>query len=160
MFEMNVLTKIHEQFLIDKDKNKASDLIYNEFKKSENTDYPIITVLFGKDFLPLQIKLTWENILSVTSESSLPTIMLANLIMVNKDFKEDAYLAWEFLKENKKEQSEFLKEESIAYYIEVQKKTNSRVEIKKDAIFKYLEYSISGSPFYDEIISRFKKIYN
>lgn len=160
MFETNVLTKIHEQFLIDKDKNKASDLIYNELKKSENTDYDIITFLFGKEFLPLQIKLTWKKILFVTSESSLPTIILAKLIMINKEFKEDAYLGWNFLKEHKKEEYERLKEESISYYIEVQKKSNSRIEINKDEIFKYLEYSISGSPFYDEIVSRLKKIYN
>ena len=160
MSNINLLEKIYEQFLIDKDKDKASNLIYEEFKRSNETDFSVVTVVFGNDFLPIQIRLKWEHILSVASKSSLPTIVLSNLIMVNEDFKEEAYLGLEFLKEYKKEQFESLKEESISYYIEVQKENNSKFEMNKESIFGYLEYSISGSPFYEEIVSRFKSIYD
>ncbi|MBM25926.1 MAG: hypothetical protein CL760_09640 [Chloroflexi bacterium] len=160
MSNINLLEKIYEQFLIDKDKDKASNLIYEEFKRSNETDFSVVTVVFGNEFLPIQIRLKWEHILSVASKSSLPTIILSNLIMVNEDFKEEAYLGLEFLKEYKKEQFESLKEESISYYIEVQKENNSKFEMNKESIFGYLEYSISGSPFYEEIVSRFKSIYD
>ena len=138
MSNINLLEKIYEQFLIDKDKDKASNLIYEEFKRSNETDFSVVTVVFGNEFLPIQIRLKWEHILSVASKSSLPTIILSNLIMVNEDFKEEAYLGLEFLKEYKKEQFESLKEESISYYIEVQKENNSKFEMNKESIFGFI----------------------